>query len=395
MYKKVRLYSSLVLAGLALSTSLATTTVNAATSTNDATTEISNQTDSSSTVASTTTDKDAKQTDQSQDKNSVSTNKQLGPGYYDAGFNLNSWVMPSMADSDFLSQIKAGAIEGWTKYGILPSLTAAQAVLESANGTSKLSQYPFNNLFGIKGTPGQSWRTAEQDANGNTYYITATFRTYPSFKESIEDHNALLGTAARYSNLVGVKDYKTATARVKADGYATAVNYASALNNIIVSDGLTNWDQEAFNATSFPHNAIDESVITIQYIQNYGVLAYNADGNSISGSNSTFLHGTKWKTAGTKVINGEEMLEVATNEYIPLKYTTIGADGTVTINYTEGYGVMGYHLDGSSVSGSNSVLKTGTTWKTSGAAMINGQIMYKIASDEYVPKEYTQYGNGK
>jgi len=89
------------------------------------------------------------------------------------------------------------------------------------------------------------------------------------------------------------------------------------------------------------------------------------------------------------------MYEVAPNEYIPMKYTTVGADGTVTINYTEGYGVMGFHLDGSSVAGSNLVLKTGTVWKTSGAAMINGEIMYQIATDEYVPKEYTQFGNGQ
>ncbi|KRN99071.1 glycoside hydrolase family 73 protein [Companilactobacillus kimchiensis] len=385
MNKKVRLYSSLVLVGLTLGTTVATTSVNAATVAEDnATTSIS------------ATDKNSNaNTSKADDKISVSTNKEMGPGFYDTGFNLKSWEMPSLADSDFLSEIKAGAMEGWTKYKILPSLTAAQAVLESGNGTSGLSQYPFNNLFGIKGTPGQSWRTAEQDANGNVYYVNATFRTYPSFKESIEDHNALLGTAPRYSNLVGVKNYQTATARVKADGYATAVNYAASLNNIIVSDGLTSWDQEAFNTTDFPHNAVDESVITIQYVQNYGVLAYNSEGNSIGGSNQTFLHGTKWRTAGTKVINGEEMLQVSTDEYIPLKYTTIGADGTVTINYTQGYGVLGYHLDGSSIGGSNSVLKTGSVWKTDGAATINGQIMYKIATDEYVPKEFTQFGNGK
>ncbi|MQS77080.1 hypothetical protein FHL06_12175, partial [Lactobacillus halodurans] len=266
MYKKVKLYSSLVLVGLALSSTVATTTVSATTSNDNSTntTKVSSKNDDSKATqkivdssSSSNDNTDSKTSDNQDGETSVSTNKEMGPGYYDSNFNINSWVMPSMADSDFLSQIKAGAIEGWTKYKILPSLTAAQAVLESGNGTSALSQPPFNNLFGIKGTPGQPWRTAEQDANGNVYYITATFRTYPSFKESIEDHNALLGTTSRYSNLVGVKDYQTATARVKADGYATATNYASALNRIIVSDGLTSWDQEAFNQTSYPHPAVD------------------------------------------------------------------------------------------------------------------------------------------
>ncbi len=400
----MKLYSSIALVGLALSSTIATTTVNAAETTGDtaATTTVTDKKDGTvvnnnqaSTTGTTSDNTGSNTTDTQEDKTAVSTNSEMGPGYYDSGFNINSWFLPSLADSDFLSQIKAGAIEGWTKYKILPSLTAAQAVLESGNGTSGLSQPPFNNLFGIKGTPGQSWRTAEQDANGNVYYITATFKTYGSFQESIEDHNALLGTTPRYSNLVGVKDYQTATARVKADGYATATNYASVLNNIIASDGLTSWDQEAFNQTEYPHNAVDTSVITIKYVQNYGVLAYNDSGASIGGTNKTFIDGTKWQTAGSKVINGEEMYQVSPNEYIPMKYTTVGADGTVTINYTQGYGVLGYHLDGSSISGSNQVLKTGSVWKTSGAAMINGQIMYQIATDEYVPKEYTQFGNGK
>lgn len=431
MYKKVKLYSSIALVGLALSSTVTSTAVSAATSGNvnnndtqkttavaddsskkESTTSYvvqknvsddnsSDNTSSDTSVKSdkTTTDTNKADSDKDSDKvankDAVSTNNQLGPGYYNAGFNLNSWVLPSLADSNFLSQIKAGAIEGWTKYKILPSLTAAQAVLESGNGTSALSRAPFNNLFGIKGTPGKAWRTAEQDSYGNTYYITATFRTYPSFKESIEDHNALLGTSARYRNLVGVKDYTVATARVKADGYATATNYASALNNIIVSDGLTNWDKEAFNESDYPHKAVDVSVITIKTVQNPGVFAYNSNGNAVSGSNGVFTNGSKWKTAGTKVINNQEMFEVATNEYVPIKDTTVGANGVVTINYNSGYGVMGYHLNGSPISGSNSTFKTGTSWATDGAATINGQVMYRVATDEYVPKEYTQFGNGK
>lgn len=431
MYKKVKLYSSIALVGLALSSTVTSTAVSAATSGNldsndtqkttavakdsskkESTTSYvvqknvsddnsSDKTSSDTSVKSdkTTTDTNKADSDKDSDKvankDAVSTNNQLGPGYYNAGFNLNSWVLPSLADSNFLSQIKAGAIEGWTKYKILPSLTAAQAVLESGNGTSALSRAPFNNLFGIKGTPGQSWRTAEQDPYGNTYYITATFRTYPSFKESIEDHNALLGTSARYRNLVGVKDYTVATARVKADGYATATNYASALNNIIVSDGLTSWDKEAFNESDYPHKAVDVSIITIKTVQNPGVFAYNSNGNAVSGSNGVFTNGSKWKTAGTKVINNQEMFEVATNEYVPIKDTTVGANGVVTINYNSGYGVMGYHLNGSPISGSNSTFKTGTSWATDGAATINGQVMYRVATDEYVPKEYTQFGNGK
>ncbi|HEQ7447495.1 TPA: cell wall hydrolase, partial [Streptococcus pyogenes] len=34
----------------------------------------------------------------------------------------------------FLDNIKQGCLDGWTKYKILPSLTAAQAILESGWG---------------------------------------------------------------------------------------------------------------------------------------------------------------------------------------------------------------------------------------------------------------------
>ncbi|HER1388856.1 TPA: glucosaminidase domain-containing protein, partial [Streptococcus pyogenes] len=46
----------------------------------------------------------------------------------------------------FLDKIKQGCLDGWTKYKILPSLTAAQAILESGWG----KHAPHNALFGIK-----------------------------------------------------------------------------------------------------------------------------------------------------------------------------------------------------------------------------------------------------
>jgi flagellum-specific peptidoglycan hydrolase FlgJ len=55
-----------------------------------------------------------------------------------------------MEKQAFINGIKTGAIAGMTKYGILASLTIAQAILESSWGDSA----PGNNLFGIKWTSG-------------------------------------------------------------------------------------------------------------------------------------------------------------------------------------------------------------------------------------------------
>jgi lysozyme len=52
-----------------------------------------------------------------------------------------------MDKREFINSISKGAVKGYTDYGILPSLTMAQAILESAWGSSKLSQ-KANNLFG-------------------------------------------------------------------------------------------------------------------------------------------------------------------------------------------------------------------------------------------------------
>lgn len=49
----------------------------------------------------------------------------------------------------FLSKIKDGCLASW-EHGILPSVSAAQAILESGWGESLLAQYPNHNLFGIK-----------------------------------------------------------------------------------------------------------------------------------------------------------------------------------------------------------------------------------------------------
>ncbi|MCI3028848.1 glucosaminidase domain-containing protein [Desemzia sp. C1] len=69
----------------------------------------------------------------------------------------------------FLEQIRQGALQTFETYNILPSITAAQSILESNWGKSKLARECLN-LFGIKAD--QSWQgdkkaysTKEYDKN--------------------------------------------------------------------------------------------------------------------------------------------------------------------------------------------------------------------------------------
>lgn len=147
--------------------------------------------------------------------------------------------------SAFLASIKQAALDGWRTYGVLPSVTAAQAILESAWGQSALATQG-HNLFGIKGSyNGQSitMRTAEY-GRGGYYYINAAFRRYPSNYESVVDHGRFLAVNSRYHNLLWDRNYRDVTAKLQADGYATAPTYAASLNNVIVANGLSAWDQE-------------------------------------------------------------------------------------------------------------------------------------------------------
>lgn len=122
-------------------------------------------------------------------------------------------------------------------------MTVAQAILESGWGKSGLT-LKANNLFGIKGTyNGASVSCKTQEWDGSKYItITAAFRKYPSWAESVADHSALFLRLKRYENLRGCTDYKKACQYVREDGYATDPAYTTKLVQLIEKYGLTQYD---------------------------------------------------------------------------------------------------------------------------------------------------------
>lgn len=156
-----------------------------------------------------------------------------------------------MSQQTFLNKIKPHAISASNNSGMLASVLAAQACLETGYGTSELSKRA-NNLFGIKGSyNGQSHtvRTAEHKPNGQVYYVNAAFRKYPSFTESFKDRIAFFtSTPWRTKTYKPVTDAKSKgyKAQVKAlheSPYATDVLYDKKLLNIIETYRLYEWDK--------------------------------------------------------------------------------------------------------------------------------------------------------
>lgn len=149
---------------------------------------------------------------------------------------------------NFLAKIKADVINDMKASGILASLTAAQALIESNKGNSGLTQ-KANNLFGIKAN--SAWKgmyvtmPTKEFVNGRYITVDAKFRAYASWKESINDHSKFLKDNKRYSNLLGVTDYKLACKLIKEDGYATSPTYTKTLTDTIERYRLYEWDKES------------------------------------------------------------------------------------------------------------------------------------------------------
>lgn len=153
--------------------------------------------------------------------------------------------IPDMSVQEFLKELKSYIINDMKTSGILASLTAAQAILESKHGCSGLAK-KGKNLFGIKGTyNGQSVNMLTTEYyNGVKQRVMADFRKYPSWAESISDHSALFNRADRYVKLRGCTDWKLATKYVREAGYATSPTYTSSLRSVIKTYKLYEWDEE-------------------------------------------------------------------------------------------------------------------------------------------------------
>lgn len=148
-------------------------------------------------------------------------------------------------DIEFLNTIKPMVIADMLSSGILASLTAAQAFIESNKGNSGLTT-KANNLFGMKGKYNGQYVTMKTKEYLHGQYVTvdANFRKYPSWADSIADHSALFNRLSRYANLRGLKDYKLACKYVKDDGYATSPTYTQTLITIIEKYNLYEWDNQ-------------------------------------------------------------------------------------------------------------------------------------------------------
>jgi hypothetical protein len=130
----------------------------------------------------------------------------------------------------YVEQYSSLAMQKMKEYKIPASITMAQAILESACGTSRLAR-EGNNHFGIK---------CHKEWNGDTLLKdddaqSECFRKYDRAEESFDDHSLFLTTRYRYNALfqLNIMDYKAWARGLKEAGYATSPEYPTRLINLI------------------------------------------------------------------------------------------------------------------------------------------------------------------
>ena len=139
---------------------------------------------------------------------------------------------------DYIRTYQAEARRQMDRHAIPASITLAQGLLETGAGTSTLAK-EHNNHFGIKCH--STWsgrRTYRRDDNPND-----CFRSYPSVKDSYDDHSLFL-KARRYQRLFALRydDYRGWAKGLQLCGYATNKGYANMLIKVIEDYELYTFD---------------------------------------------------------------------------------------------------------------------------------------------------------
>lgn len=132
----------------------------------------------------------------------------------------------------------------------------AQAILESASGTSDKVKVEVDgmvewrhNYFGLKWRNNrcaisndyfEEW-TSEQRKDGTRYNKVDKFCRFKSMEECVIGYFQWTNIP-NYANLKGATDPETYLKNIKADGYATSLDYVENLMNVIKKYNLTQYD---------------------------------------------------------------------------------------------------------------------------------------------------------
>ncbi|MDE7044111.1 MAG: N-acetylmuramoyl-L-alanine amidase, partial [Acetatifactor sp.] len=152
----------------------------------------------------------------------------------------------------FIEQIAPHIQKYAPRYGIrVCSPIIAQAVLESASGTSELAVCA-NNYFGLKYRAdrcptacGIYHKTGSEQNPDGTYTVSAMqWMKFPDMESGVQGYFDFINIPA-YANLKEVTVPKTYLTNIREDGYATSLKYVENLMSVISRYHLTKYDTQA------------------------------------------------------------------------------------------------------------------------------------------------------
>lgn len=146
------------------------------------------------------------------------------------------------ADSggNFVSRMKAHALEAANATGIPARFLLGQAALESGWGKHEIRAADgssSHNLFGIKA--GRNWHGATVDVmtteytNGVPRQSVQKFRAYASYAEAFQNYASLMQNNPRYAEVLKQHDSAGFAQGLQRAGYATDPRYAEKLTQIL------------------------------------------------------------------------------------------------------------------------------------------------------------------
>lgn len=198
----------------------------------------------------------------------------------------------------------------------------AQAVLESASGTSELARNA-NNYFGLKYRAGRcptscgiySKAGSEQNPDGSYTSSAMQWMRFPDMESGVQGYFDFINVPA-YANLKGVTDPRTYLENIRKDGYATSLNYVQNLMNVISRYGLTKYDTQTEETGTMN--------LTIQKLSanpaNYGgsrnassirylIYHYTANRTDRAVSNATYFRNNVVKASAHYFVDGQEIYQ--------------------------------------------------------------------------------------
>lgn len=167
-----------------------------------------------------------------------------------------------MTKQEFIEEIAKAARKYAPKYGIkVVSPVIAQACLESGYGTSGKAKY--HNYFGMKYRAGRVKchsgyfhdGSLEQEADGSYVPTSTDWYAFASLDAGVEGYFQFIDID-RYKNLKGVTDPKKYLELIKADGYATSLDYVTNVYRVIETWGLTKYDDKEDKSMGYTNSPL-------------------------------------------------------------------------------------------------------------------------------------------